>query len=255
MPCGYLRIFIESSDSTGEVPQRHAAGRLTLPRRQSGATGPRPSRSPARGQLQRRQPPLCGNHPQTGSGRGWGTAVAHLRLQDSAAGENAILSCAFGTRDINYSAEVWDAIDIVNVMTYDIADQDGYHSSFWGCGPQAAVYYESLGVDRKKLNLGIPFYGTQIHALMEQYLYCDLKNHTSYDYYRNIYLCPDYLGKDMTPVYFNSPSMVRDKTAYALLSGMGGSMVWHTALDTDYSSEYSLWRAVATALEIYGGEQ
>ncbi|UKI32546.1 MAG: hypothetical protein L6W00_02900 [Lentisphaeria bacterium] len=30
----------------GEVPQRHAAGRLTLPRRQSGATGPRPSRSP-----------------------------------------------------------------------------------------------------------------------------------------------------------------------------------------------------------------
>ena len=182
-------------------------------------------------------------------------ALKERMVKDSAAGENAILSCAFGTRDINYSAEVWDAIDIVNVMTYDIADQDGYHSSFWGCGPQAAVYYESLGVDRKKLNLGIPFYGTQIHALMEQYLYCDLKNHTSYDYYRNIYLCPDYLGKDMTPVYFNSPSMVRDKTAYALLSGMGGIMVWHTALDTDYSSEYSLWRAVATALEIYGGEQ
>ena len=182
-------------------------------------------------------------------------ALKERMVRDSHAGGNAILSCAFGTRDINYPAEVWDAIDIVNVMTYDIADQDGYHSSFWGCGPQAIVYYESMGVDRKKLNLGIPFYGTQIHALMEQYLYCDLQNYTSYDYYRNIYLCPDYLGKDMTPVYFNSPSMVRDKTAYALLSGMGGIMVWHTALDVDYSSGYSLWRAVATALEIYGGGQ
>lgn len=165
--------------------------------------------------------------------------------------DEAVLSCAFGTRDIRYSEEAFDSLDFINVMTYDIFDQDGYHSSFWGCGPQAAVYYESIGVDRAKINLGIPFYGTQIHALMEQYGYAGF---SEYDYYRNIYYCDGYTYGIPTPVYFNSPAMVRDKTAYALLSGMGGIMIWHTAADIGYESEYSLWRAVDTALDIYGGK-
>lgn len=165
--------------------------------------------------------------------------------------ENAILSCAFGTRDINYSQQAKDSLDFVNVMTYDIADQDGYHSSFWGCGPQASVYYESIDIPREKINLGIPFYGTQIHALMEQYGYTGFPE---YDYYKNIYYCDGYEYGIPTPVYFNSPAMVRDKTAYALLSGMGGIMVWHTTADVEYDSEFSLWRAVETALNIYGGK-
>lgn len=172
-------------------------------------------------------------------------------LEEMNVKEKALLSCAFGTRDINYSKEAFASLDFINVMTYDIADQDGYHSSFWGCGPQASVYYESLGVEREKINLGIPFYGTQIHALMEQYGYGDL---TDYDYYKNIYYCPGYTYGIPTPVYFNSPAMVRDKTAYALLSGMGGIMVWHTTADIEYENEFSLWRAVETALNIYGGE-
>lgn len=165
--------------------------------------------------------------------------------------DSAILSCAFGTRDINYSQKAKDSLDFINVMTYDIADQDGYHSSFWGCGPQASVYYESIGVDRSKINLGIPFYGTQIHALMEQYSYADIENP---NYYSNIYYCDGYTYGIPTPVYFNSPAMVRDKTSYALLSGMGGIMVWHTAADVEYENEFSLWRAVEKALDVYGGE-
>lgn len=172
--------------------------------------------------------------------------TAEMNVKDA-----ALLSCAFGTRDINYSDKAKESLDFINVMTYDIADQDGYHSSFWGCGPQAAVYYESIGVDREKINLGIPFYGTQIHALMEQYGYAGF---TEYDYYQNIYYCDGYTYNIPTPVYFNSPAMVRDKTAYALLSGMGGIMVWHTTADIEYESEFSLWRAVETALNIYGGD-
>lgn len=172
-------------------------------------------------------------------------------LEEMNVKDKALLSCAFGTRDINYSEKAKASLDFINVMTYDIADQDGYHSSFWGCGPQASVYYESIGVDRKKINLGIPFYGTQIHALMEQYGYTGF---AEYDYYNNIYYCDGYTYGIPTPVYFNSPAMVRDKTAYSLLSGMGGIMVWHTTADVEYDSEFSLWRAVETALNIYGGD-
>lgn len=172
-------------------------------------------------------------------------------LEEMNVKDDAILSCAFGTRDIDYSRQAKDSLDFINVMAYDIADQDGYHSSFWSCGPQASVYYESIGIDRSKINLGIPFYGTQIHALMEQYSYADIKNP---DYYSNIYYCDGYTYGIPTPVYFNSPAMVKDKTAYALLSGMGGIMVWHTAADIEYENEFSLWRAVEKALDVYGGK-
>lgn len=35
---------------------------------------------------------------------------------------------------------------------------------------------------------------------------------------------------------------------------MGGIMVWHTAADVEYENEFSLWRAVEKALDVYGGE-
>lgn len=161
----------------------------------------------------------------------------------------AILSCAFGTRDVKYSKEAREAIDIVNCMTYDIFDQDGQHSSFWGGCIQGGIYLESVGFTKEQINIGIPFYGTQIEGLMEQYIYNDLP---ILDYYKNIYTLIDYTGRP-TDVYFNSPSMVRDKTAYALLAGYGGMMTWHSSCDVDVNNDNSLWRAVNDAVKQYGG--
>lgn len=162
---------------------------------------------------------------------------------------SAILSCAFGTRDVKYSKEAREAIDIVNCMTYDIFDQDGQHSSFWGGCIQGGIYLESVGFTKEQINIGIPFYGTQIEGLMEQYIYNDLP---SLDYYKNIYTLIDYTGRP-TDVYFNSPSMVRDKTAYTLLAGYGGMMTWHSSCDVDVNNDNSLWRAVNDAVKQYGG--
>lgn len=162
---------------------------------------------------------------------------------------DAVLACAFGTRDIKYSTQAIEAIDFVNCMTYDIFDQDGYHSSFWGGCAQGGTYLESVGFKKEQIVLGIPFYGTQIDALMEQYLYKNLKD---YDYYKNVYQVTDYLGEP-TLAYFNSPSMVRDKTAFALLAGYGGVMTWHSTCDLELNDEFSLWRALNTCLEQFGG--
>lgn len=162
---------------------------------------------------------------------------------------NAILACAFGTRDIKYTKEAIASIDYVNCMTYDIFDQDGYHSSFWGGCAQGGTYLESVGFKKEQIVLGIPFYGTQIDALMEQYLYRDLKN---ISFYRNVYEVTDYLGKP-TSAYFNSPSMVRDKTAFALLAGYAGVMTWHSTIDVKLSDEFSLWNQINIAARQFGG--
>lgn len=171
-------------------------------------------------------------------------------ITDLNSGADSVLSCAFGTRDIDYPKEVVEAIDIVNMMTYDIFDQDGQHASFWSCAVQGAKYLESIGFSKQQINIGIPFYGTQTDALMEQYIY---KNASKFDYYENTYTFASYYDGSPTEVYFNSPAMVRDKTAYALLNEYGGIMVWHFSCDTDYASPYSLWRAAYKALDQFGG--
>lgn len=171
-------------------------------------------------------------------------------LTDMNVKEDCILSCAFGTRDIHYPQKVIDAIDTVNMMTYDIFDQDGQHSSFWSCAVQGAKYLEKIGFSKEQINIGIPFYGTQVDALMEQYIY---KYISGFDYYENTYTFNSYLDGSPTEVYFNSPAMVRDKTAYALLNEYGGIMVWHFSCDTDYASDYSLWKAAYTAAAQFGG--
>lgn len=165
-------------------------------------------------------------------------------------GDASILSCAFGTRDIDYPQGVIDSLDMVNMMTYDIFDQDGQHSGFWSCAVQGAKYLEERGFSKEQINIGLPFYGTQTDALMEQYIY---KNIDAFDYFENTYTFNSYLDASPTQVYFNSPAMVRDKTAYALLAGYGGIMVWSFDCDTEYASPNSLWRAVDTAIEQFGG--
>lgn len=164
-------------------------------------------------------------------------------------GKGSLLSCAFGTRDLHYTEEAIKALDMVNIMTYDIMDQDGQHSSFWSCTQQALAYAQEVGFERSQVNLGIPFYGTQTEAIMEQYIY---KNLPCTDYFQNTYMVNGYLDFSPTPVYFNSPALVRDKTAFALFNGCG-IMVWSFTCDTAVDDENSLWKAVNDAVSQFGG--
>ena len=166
-------------------------------------------------------------------------------------GESSLLSCAFGTRDLHYTEEAIRSLDMVNIMTYDIMDQDGQHSSFWSCTQQAIAYAEEVGFERSQINLGIPFYGTQTEAIMEQYIY---KNLPRTDYFQNTYTVNCYFDSSPTAVYFNSPALVRDKTAFALLNGCG-IMVWSFTCDTAATEENSLWKAVNDAVSQFGDDQ
>ena len=60
--------------------------------------------------------------------------------------EDATLSLALGTWALKYTPEAIECIDYVNVMGYDILDQDGQHSSFFSSCVQAADYIESRGL-------------------------------------------------------------------------------------------------------------
>lgn len=152
---------------------------------------------------------------------------------------DAQLSLALATWALRYEQETIDIIDQIQIMGYDILDHDGHHSSFFGSAVQPVQYLLDQGFSKDQLNIGFPFYGTYLEGRMEQYLYKNNEK-TPIDEWSNMY--DDWEG--VGQVYFNSPAMLKDKTAYALYSGVSGVMIFSLYCDIPYSEELSLTRAL-----------
>jgi hypothetical protein len=161
--------------------------------------------------------------------------------------EDATLSLALGTWALKYTPEAIECIDYVNVMGYDILDQDGQHSSFFSSCVQAADYIESRGFSKEQINIGFPFYGTWEGGRMEQYAYNAISEEISP--FNNFYTMKKSDTKEDRYTYFNSQAIIRDKTAYAYLKGYGGVMIFSQYCDLPSDDERSLTKAISDYLQ------
>ncbi len=162
--------------------------------------------------------------------------------------DESILSIAVATWALKYTPETIKCIDYVNVMGYDILDQDGQHSSFFSSCVQAAKYIENCGFSKEQIIVGFPFYGTYVNGNMEQYLYKDIPYDlitSSNNYYT---MKHRETGEDRYS-YFNSQAIIRDKTAYAYLNGYGGVMIFSLYCDLPANDEKSLIKTINSYLE------
>lgn len=155
----------------------------------------------------------------------------------------AQLSLALATWALRYEPETIEIIDQIQVMGYDILDQDGNHASFYGGTVQPMQYLLDQGFDKKQLNLGMPFYGTYKEGRMEQYLYHGVPDESITEW-KNNYDLPD-----VGHVWFNSPAMLKDKTAYALYADVGGVMIFSLYCDVPFDHPYSMTKAVGDVLK------
>lgn len=162
--------------------------------------------------------------------------------------DQSTLSIAVATWALKYTQETIDCLDYVNVMGYDILDQDGYHSSFFSSCVQAGDYIESQGFKKEQIMIGYPFYGTYIHKNMEQYLYKTIDKDLISPF-NNIYTMKHSKTNEDRLVYFNSQSVIRDKTAYAYMKGYGGVMIFSLYCDLPMSDEKSLTRTISDYLK------
>ena len=71
-----------------------------------------------------------------------------------------------------------------------------------------------------------------------------------YDY-RDPRFTPDQYIMYQNRVWFNTPATVRDKTAYAVLKGLGGMMVFALDEDLPYSHPLGLTKAIGDAKKTY----
>ena len=188
-------------------------------------------------------------HPSTDTH--WDAFNAFLvELCDKAHAQGLLVSCATSATSNQFTRRVLDSLDQYNVMVYDnTQDYKYWHSTFaYVC--QAVDMAARTGMDPAKVNIGLPFYafGTTSSGIdwsasrMYRQLYDSLSSgDEEFDFGQN----------SLAQYYYNGPTMIRDKTVYAITSGCGGVMVWHVVSDIPYANKASLTRAMNEAIQEY----
>lgn len=162
---------------------------------------------------------------------------------------DSILSSALSAGSLGLSKETLDRIDQIQFMAYDGKDEDGYQSSLQQAQEGLADFIKN-GADITKINIGIAAYGRPVNGspywaswrALEEANYWDNK-------YYNVH--------DAGQVYegtFCSPALAGDKTAYALLTGCGGVMVFRVACDKTMDDPNSVACGIENALQRYFNE-
>jgi hypothetical protein len=179
-------------------------------------------------------------------------------IQDTAAYTK--VSVAIAPWRFDASRETINMVEHFNVMCYDLFDNRGHHSTIQTAGFEAlAKTIYQLKIPREKILLGIPSYGRAVN-----------RSGNSWPEYRGtVSLQPGggysgSLGKwgNQLPsfmytedgiemnsaAYLNGYAITRDKTLLALVSGIGGLMIFRAKCDAPYTYEYSLHRAIRNVL-------
>ena len=183
---------------------------------------------------------------------GYSKVIMHLSKKLRSAGKK--LSMAVITPYV-YTKDALKMVDYINTMTYDYTDIDAWHSTYNAavrdiheiCEAGFSLIDEDgnalarrLAVPYEKINLGMPFYGmgndNGVREWNRTYGYSHYYKPSEADAFD-----PDcnYAHRS----YYNGPTTIRDKTAYALMH-VGGVMFWSLSHDVDYHAPYSLLRTV-----------
>lgn len=143
--------------------------------------------------------------------------------------------------NMKFSTEAIEAIDTLELMLYDMSDENGRHSTYEDMKKLAfKTGLHAFPFD--KINIGLPFYARP--ADMSAYWY-DYSNYYDKLDENGWYHC-DNIGKDF---WFNTPDVIEKKTDFAINNGFGGVMIWHYSCDVPSSSEGSLLRAIGKSVE------
>lgn len=145
-------------------------------------------------------------------------------------------STAMSGWGVDLSKEAISKMDYIHIMSYDIFDAVGRHSSYQ-LAKQDITYFKDLGFKPEQLVLGVPFYTRTM----------DPKHEFGKSYGD---LAPRWRGglkpwvntvTNKTWVYyFNGPNMIRDKVYYGMNEGISGVFNWAMTSDIANDNRYGI---------------
>lgn len=155
---------------------------------------------------------------------------------DKELGDDYKIGMALASWDAKQNASARRATDFVEIMSYDLWDEDGNHATMEIAEKDVKKFIRK-GYDRSKLDLGVPFYARPTTKDAYWYDYASY-----YDKLDENGIMTD--GETGLTFSFNNKELIAKKTLYALDKGLGGIMVWHWACDTEYGDDSSLFKAI-----------
>lgn len=158
-----------------------------------------------------------------------------------------VIGLALADWDVKLSKDAINAVDMIEMMQYDLFDDRGDHASLEAAKSGIEKFIDK-GIDPKKLDLGVPFYGRPTDKGAFWYDY------SQYAEGLGLYENKAYITEQNVEAYFNSYQLIYDKTALAMDYGIGGMMIWHYSCDyfnADHP-ELSLFGAMNTCIKDRG---
>lgn len=160
---------------------------------------------------------------------------------------DAVLSAALSAGALGMSKATLEKFDQIQYMAYDGFDQDGYQSSL-DQAQQGLVDFVNNGANLKQINIGIAAYGrpTLGGGFWPSWRAVENANYWDSKYYNvtaeNGQICD---------AAFCAPALAGDKTAYALMAGVGGVMVFRMGCDKTMDDPNSVACGIENALKRY----
>ncbi len=148
------------------------------------------------------------------------------------------VSCAVCPWNFYMEKDAIEALDQIEIMSYDLFDNDGNHSSFTSGAVQPVEYFLEKGFKPEQINLGLPFYARPKDG-SGVWINFDNPEYTPTDRFQNY----------SNGMWFSGTQMTMDKTAYAIEKGLGGMMIFTATEDVEYSNDLSLLKSIRTTID------
>lgn len=147
------------------------------------------------------------------------------------------ISCAVSPWNFYMRGDAISALDQIEIMSYDLFDENGNHSSFSSGSLQPVQYFLEKGFKPEQINLGLPFYARPEDGGGIWINYDD-PAYTPADRFQNY----------SDGMWFSGTQMTYDKTSYAIQNDLGGMMIFTATEDIPYSEDNSLLKAIRSAV-------
>ena len=158
---------------------------------------------------------------------------------DETLGDGYLICAALSGWNAGLPKEAIAAINVAEVMCYDLWDSDGKHATM-NVMKDVMKQMRKHGYKRSQLDAGLPFYA---RPTTEDPYWYDYK-----DYYDK--LDEDGLVLDEATgliASFNTPEVIYEKTQWAIRNGYGGVMVWNYGNDVPADNDASLFNQIVRA--------
>lgn len=168
------------------------------------------------------------------TGEQWDLFSEHLvNLKAELSKYGLKVSCAVCPWNFNMNKQAIESLDQIEIMSYDLFDSTGNHSSFTSGAVQPVEYFLDKGFKPEQINLGLPFYARPTDG-SGVWINYDNPEYTPVDRFQNY----------SNGMWFSGTQMTMDKTAYAIEKGLGGMMIFTATEDVEYSNELSLLKSI-----------